>query len=278
MALDDVLTQRRWDLQDGLWLLMGVYISRPEEVGKLYERAAQVTQNAIDKYALGTCEPLEKARSLIDIRSALRNYRDTRYHSIKSNNKELKWPELEVDHHVPFEESGFAKSELYLISMKVANLYKQFEKTAELRYCELPYISSGDSSYSLSPISLWNRDYLIEWSIEHANLDLTSLLGKIQLATAREAGVNYTVTKVTQNKAGYFKELERWLLTYPKSPKAKQFIEYLENDTAAKKRAHIIDFFEIRGTGFVWQDGSGTARKATLKTISNVINNRIERN
>jgi hypothetical protein len=34
---------------------------------------------------------------------------------------------------------------------------------------------------------------LIEWGIEHANLDLTSLLGKIQLATAREAGVNYTV-------------------------------------------------------------------------------------
>ena len=278
MALDDVLTQRRWDLQDGLWLLMGVYISRPEEVGKLYERAAQVAQNAIDKYALGTCEPLEKARSLIDIRSALQGYRDTRYFSIESNNEELEWPKLEADYHVPFEDTDFAKSELYLISMKVANLYKQFEKTAELRYCELPYISSGDSSYSLSPISLWNRDYLIEWSIEHANLDLTSLLGKIQLATAREAGVNYTVTKATQNKAGYFKELERWLLTYPKSPKAKQFIEYLENDTAAKKRAHIIDFFEIRGTGFVWQDGSGTARKATLKTISNVINNRIERN
>jgi hypothetical protein len=278
MSLDDVLTQRRWDLQDGLWLLMGVHISRPEEVGKLYERAAQVAQNAIDKYALGTCEPLEKARSLIDIRSALQGYRDTRYFSIESNNEELEWPELEADYHVPFEDTDFAKSELYLISMKVANLYKQFEKTAELRYCELPYISSGDSSYSLSPISLWNRDYLIEWSIEHANLDLTSLLGKIQLATAREAGVNYTVTKVTQNKAGYFKELERWLLTYPKSPKAKQFIEYLENDTAAKKRAHIIDFFEIRGTGFVWQDGSGTARKATLKTISNVINNRIERN
>jgi len=278
MALDDVLTQRRWDLQDGLWLLMGVYISRPEEVGKLYERAAQVTQNAMDKYALGTCEPLEKARSLIDIRSALQGYRDTRYFSIESNNEELEWPELEADYHVPFEDTDFAKSELYLISMKVANLYKQFEKTAELRYCELPYISSGDSSYSLSPISLWNRDYLIEWSIEHANLDLTSLLGKIQLATAREAGVNYTVTKATQNKAGYFKELERWLLTYPKSPKAKQFIEYLENDTAAKKRAHIIDFFEIRGTGFVWQDGSGTPQKATLKTISNVINNRIERN
>ena len=278
MSLDDVLTQRRWDLQDGLWLLMGVHISRPEEVGKLYERAAQVAQNAIDKYALGTCEPLEKARSLIDIRSALQGYRDTRYFSIESNNEELEWPKLEADYHVPFEDTDFAKSELYLISMKVANLYKQFEKTAELRYCELPYISSGDSSYSLSPISLWNRDYLIEWSIEHANLDLTSLLGKIQLATAREAGVNYTVTKVTQNKAGYFKELERWLLTYPKSPKAKQFIEYLENDTAAKKRAHIIDFFEIRGTGFVWQDGSGTARKATLKTISNVINNRIERN
>ena len=278
MSLDDVLTQRRWDLQDGLWLLMGVHISRPEEVGKLYERAAQVAQNAIDKYALGTCEPLEKARSLIDIRSALQGYRDTRYFSIESNNEELEWPELEADYHVPFEDTDFAKSELYLISMKVANLYKQFEKTAELRYCELPYISSGDSSYSLSPISLWNRDYLIEWSIEHANLDLTSLLGKIQLATAREAGVNYTVTKATQNKAGYFKELERWLLTYPKSPKAKQFIEYLENDTAAKKRAHIIDFFEIRGTGFVWQDGSGTARKATLKTISNVINNRIERN
>ena len=278
MSLDDVLTQRRWDLQDGLWLLMGVHISRPEEVGKLYERAAQVTQNAIDKYALGTCEPLEKARSLIDIRSALQGYRDTRYFSIESNNEELEWPELEADYHVPFEDTDFAKSELYLISMKVAKLYKQFEKTAELRYCELPYISSGDSSYSLSPISLWNRDYLIEWSIEHANLDLTSLLGKIQLATAREAGVNYTVTKATQNKAGYFKELERWLLTYPKSPKAKQFIEYLENDTAAKKRAHIIDFFEIRGTGFVWQDGSGTARKATLKTISNVINNRIERN
>ena len=278
MSLDDVLTQRRWDLQDGLWLLMGVHISRPEEVGKLYERAAQVAQNAIDKYALGTCEPLEKARSPIDIRSALQGYRDTRYFSIESNNEELEWPELEADYHVPFEDTDFAKSELYLISMKVANLYKQFEKTAELRYCELPYISSGDSSYSLSPISLWNRDYLIEWSIEHANLDLTSLLGKIQLATAREAGVNYTVTKATQNKAGYFKELERWLLTYPKSPKAKQFIEYLENDTAAKKRAHIIDFFEIRGTGFVWQDGSGTARKATLKTISNVINNRIERN
>jgi hypothetical protein len=278
MSLDDVLTQRRWDLQDGLWLLMGVHISRPEEVGKLYERAAQVAQNAIDKYALGTCEPLEKARSLIDIRSALQGYRDTRYFSIESNNEELEWPKLEADYHVPFEDTDFAKSELYLISMKVANLYKQFEKTAELRYCELPYISSGDSSYSLSPISLWNRDYLIEWSIEHANLDLTSLLGKIQLATAREAGVNYTVTKATQNKAGYFKELERWLLTYPKSPKAKQFIEYLENDTAAKKRAHIIDFFEIRGTGFVWQDGSGTARKATLKTISNVINNRIERN
>jgi len=257
---------------------MGVHISRPEEVGKLYERAAQVAQNAIDKYALGTCEPLEKARSLIDIRSALQGYRDTRYFSIESNNEELEWPKLEADYHVPFEDTDFAKSELYLISMKVANLYKQFEKTAELRYCELPYISSGDSSYSLSPISLWNRDYLIEWSIEHANLDLTSLLGKIQLATAREAGVNYTVTKATQNKAGYFKELERWLLTYPKSPKAKQFIEYLENDTAAKKRAHIIDFFEIRGTGFVWQDGSGTARKATLKTISNVINNRIERN
>jgi len=278
MSLDDVLTQRRWDLQDGLWLLMGVHISRPEEVGKLYERAAQITQNAIDKYALGTCEPLEKARSLIDIRSALQGYRDTRYFSIESNNEELEWPELEADYHVPFEDTDFAKSELYLISMKVANLYKQFEKTAELRYCELPYISSGDSSYSLSPISLWNRDYLIEWSIEHANLDLTSLLGKIQLATAREAGVNYTVTKATQNKAGYFKELERWLLTYPKSPKAKQFIEYLENDTAAKKRAHIIDFFEIRGTGFVWQDGSGTPQKATLKTISNVINNRIERN
>ena len=278
MALDDVLTQRRWDLQDGLWLLMGVHISRPEEVGKLYERAAQITQNAIDKYALGTCEPLEKARSLIDIRSALQGYRDTRYFSIESNNEELEWPELEADYHVPFEDTDFAKSELYLISMKVANLYKQFEKTAELRYCELPYISSGDSSYSLSPISHWNRDYLIEWSIEHANLDLTSLLGKIQLATAREAGVNYTVTKATQNKAGYFKELERWLLTYPKSPKAKQFIEYLENDTAAKKRAHIIDFFEIRGTGFVWQDGSGTPQKATLKTISNVINNRIERN
>ena len=278
MSLDDVLTQRRWDLQDGLWLLMGVHISRPEEVGKLYERAAQVTQNAIDRYALGTCEPLEKARSLIDIRSALQGYRDTRYFSIESNNEELEWPELEADYHVPFEDTDFAKSELYLISMKVANLYKQFEKTAELRYCELPYISSGDSSYSLSPISHWNRDYLIEWSIEHANLDLTSLLGKIQLATAREAGVNYTVTKATQNKAGYFKELERWLLTYPKSPKAKQFIEYLENDTAAKKRAHIIDFFEIRGTGFVWQDGSGTPQKATLKTISNVINNRIERN
>ena len=278
MSLDDVLTQRRWDLQDGLWLLMGVHISRPEEVGKLYERAAQVTQNAIDRYALGTCEPLEKARSLIDIRSALQGYRDTRYFSIESNNEELEWPELEAYYHVPFEDTDFAKSELYLISMKVANLYKQFEKTAELRYCELPYISSGDSSYSLSPISLWNRDYLIEWSIEHANLDLTSLLGKIQLATAREAGVNYTVTKATQNKAGYFKELERWLLTYPKSPKAKQFIEYLENDTAAKKRAHTIDFFEIRGTGFVWQDGSGTPQKATLKTISNVINNRIERN
>ena len=278
MALDDVLTQRRWDLQDGLWLLMGVYISRPEEVGKLYERAAQVTQNAMDKYALGTCEPLEKARSLIDIRSALQGYRDTRYFSIESNNEELEWPELEADYHVPFEDTDFAKSELYLISMKVANLYKQFEKTAELRYCELPYISSGDSSYSLSPISHWNRDYLIEWSIEHANLDLTSLLGKIQLATAREAGVNYTVTKATQNKAGYFKELERWLLTYPKSPKAKQFIEYLENDTAAKERAHIIDFFKIRGTGFVWQDGSGTPKKATLKTISNVISNRIERN
>ena len=138
MSLDDVLTQRRWDLQDGLWLLMGVHISRPEEVGKLYERAAQVAQNAIDKYALGTCEPLEKARSLIDIRSALRGYRDTRYLSIKSNNKELEWPELEVDYHVPFEGTDFAKSELYLISMKVAKLYKQFEKTAELAYCELP--------------------------------------------------------------------------------------------------------------------------------------------
>ena len=138
MALDDVLTQRRWDLQDGLWLLMGVHISRPEKVGKLYERAAQATQNAIDKYALGICEPLAKARSLIDIRSALRGYRDTRYLSIKSNNKELEWPELEVDYHVPFEGTDFAKSELYLISMKVAKLYKQFEKTAELAYCELP--------------------------------------------------------------------------------------------------------------------------------------------
>jgi hypothetical protein len=117
---------------------MGVHISRPEKVGKLYERAAQATQNAIDKYALGICEPLAKARSLIDIRSALRGYRDTRYLSIKSNNKELEWPELEVDYHVPFEGTDFAKSELYLISMKVAKLYKQFEKTAELAYCELP--------------------------------------------------------------------------------------------------------------------------------------------
>ncbi|MDA1291401.1 MAG: hypothetical protein O3C37_11125 [Proteobacteria bacterium] len=278
MSLDDVLTQRRWDLQDGLWLLMGIYISRIEEVGKLYERAAQVSQDAIDKYALSSCGPLEKAQSLIDIRSALQGYRDTRYFPIRSNDEELEWPEFEVDYHAPFENTDFAKSELYLISVQVEKLYEQFKKTAEPEYCELPYTGSGDITYPFSPISLWNRDYLIEWGIEHANLDLTSLLGKIQLATAREAGVNYTVTKATHNKAGYFKELERWLLTYPKSPMAKQFIEYLENDTAAKERAHIIDFFKIRGTGFVWQDGSGTAQRATLKTISNVISNRIERN
>jgi hypothetical protein len=191
MALDDVLTQRRWDLQDGLWLLMGVYISRPEEVGKLYERAAQVTQNAIDKYALGTCEPLEKARSLIDIRSALRNYRDTRYHSIKSNNKELKWPELEVDHHVPFEESGFAKSELYLISMKVAKLYKQFEKTAELEYCELPYVSSKGNLYKTSPLSQWNSDYLIKWGAKVANIDLGWLETEINRAENSAAAIEF---------------------------------------------------------------------------------------
>jgi hypothetical protein len=234
MALDDVLTQRRWDLQDGLWLLMGVHISRPEEVGKFYERAAQVTQNAIDKYALGTCEPLEKARSLIDIRSALRGYRDTRYLSIKSNNDELEWPELEVDYHVPFEGTDFAKSELYLISMKVAKLYKQFEKTAELEYCELPYVSSKGNLYKTSPVSQWNTDYLIEWGIEHEHLDLAWLEAKIQHANAKMAGVDYKVMRATHNKAGYFEELEHWLLTYPKSPKAKQFIEYLESNSEAK--------------------------------------------
>ena len=191
MALDDVLTQRRWDLQDGLWLLMGVYISRPEEVGKLYERAAQVTQNAIDKYALGTCEPLEKTRSLIDIRSTLRNYRDTRYQSIKSNNKELKWPELEVDYHVPFEESDFAKSELYLISMKVAKLYKQFEKTAELEYCELPYVSSKGNLYKTSPLSQWNLDYLIKWGAKVANIDLGWLETEINRAENRPAAIEF---------------------------------------------------------------------------------------
>ena len=191
MSLDDVLTQRRWDLQDGLWLLMGVYISRPEEVGKLYERAAQVTQNAIDKYALGTCEPLEKARSLIDIRSALRNYRDTRYHSIKSNNKELKWPELEVDYHEPFEESDFAKSELYLISMKVAKLYKQFEKTAELEYCELPYVSSKGNLYKTSPLSQWNSDYLIKWGAKVANIDLGWLETEINRAENSAAAIEF---------------------------------------------------------------------------------------
>jgi len=191
MALDDVLTQRRWDLQDGLWLLMGVYISRPEEVGKLYERAAQVTQNAIDKYALGTCEPLEKARSLIDIRSALRNYRDTRYYSIKSNNKELKWPELEVDYHVPFEESDFAKSELYLISMKVAKLYKQFEKTAELEYCELPYVSNKGNLYKTSPLSQWNSDYLIKWGAKVANIDLGWLETEINRAENSAAAIEF---------------------------------------------------------------------------------------
>ena len=191
MALDDVLTQRRWDLQDGLWPLMGVHISRPEKVGKLYERAAQATQNAIDKYALGICEPLAKARSLIDIRSALRGYRDTRYLSIKSNNKELEWPELEVDYHVPFEGTDFAKSELYLISMKVAKLYKQFEKKAELEYCELPYVSSKGNLYKTSPLSQWNSDYLIKWGAKVANIDLGWLETEINRAENSAAAIEF---------------------------------------------------------------------------------------
>ncbi len=277
MALDDLLTQRRWTLQDGLWLLMGIYIERADEIDALYARAPQASQDAIDIYALGVSEPLDKTRSLIDIRGALQGYRDSRYFAIKQNNRELEWPELEADYHVPFEETDFAKSELRLISMTVAKLYKRFEKTAELQYCELPYVSSEGNSYQTSPVSQWNTDYLIEWGIEHANLDLAWLEAKIQHANAKMAGVDYTVIQATHNKAGYFEELEHWLLTYPKSPKAKQFIEYLESNSEAKDRACIMDFFAIKGTGFIWQDGSGNTQKATRKTISNVISKRLQK-
>jgi len=277
MALDDVLTQRRWDLQDGLWLLMGIYIERADKIDTLYERKPQVYQDAIDKYALGISEPLQKSRCLIDIRSALQGYRDSRYFAVKEISRELEWLGLEADYHVPFENTDFAKSELYLISMKVADLYKQFEKTAELEYCELPYVSNKGNLYKTSPVSQWSTDYLIEWGIEHENLDLAWLEAKIQHANAKMAGVDYKVMRATHNKAGYFEELEHWLLTYPKSPKAKQFIEYLESNSEAKDRACIMDFFDIKGTGFIWQDGSGNTQKATRKTISNVISKRLQK-
>ncbi len=278
MALDDLLTQRRWTLQDGLWLLMGIYIERADEIDALYARAPQASQDAIDIYALGVSEPLDKTRSLIDIRGALQGYRDSRYFAIKQNNRELEWPELEADYHVPFEETDFAKSELRLISMTVAKLYKRFEKTAELQYCELPYVSSEGNSYQTSPVSQWNTDYLIEWGIKGAKLDLAWLAKKIQHAKARKSGVDYTVIEATHNKAGYFEELERWLLTYPKSPTAQPFVRYLENNPDAKERACVIEFLPVKGTGFLWQSGGGRNEKAILKTIGNVINKRIKKN
>lgn len=189
MQLINELTQRRWGLQEGLWLLMGIYISRTEEVGKLYERAAQVSQDAIDKYALGSCGPLDKARSLIDIRSVLQGYRDTRYFAIRSNNQELEWPEFEVDYLTPFENTDFAKSELYLISLQVEKLYRLFEKTAELEYCELPYVSSKGNLYKTSPFSQWNSEYLIKWGSKMANIELSWLESEINQAKNSAAAI-----------------------------------------------------------------------------------------
>jgi hypothetical protein len=187
MSLKDVLTQRRWKLQDSLWLLSGIFVERPKGED-LYSRAPQVNQEAIDNYALGVFEPLDKARSFIDIRSALQGYTDSTFLDLKKNIN-IVWPEFDVDYNVKFLETHFAKSELFLISQEVEELGKRFETTADQKYCEIPYQTDEGLSIQFSPESQWNKEYMIEWASSERNLNLSWLTDKISEAKNSAVGV-----------------------------------------------------------------------------------------
>jgi hypothetical protein len=271
MSLKDVLTQRRWKLQDGLWLLSGIFVERPK--GKdLYSRAPQVNQEAIDNYALGAFEPLDKARSFIDIRSALQGYTDSTFLDLKKNIK-IVWPEFDVDYNVKFLETHFAKSELFLISQEVEELGKRFETTADQKYCEIPYQTDEGLSIQFSPESQWNKEYMIEWASLERNLNLVWLIDQIseaknsavEIDSRSPAAKQFDVKKLTNN----IEEFHMWVYNKlvslsnqgePK-PTMAEMCEHIKKDCTAwtKTRGELIYYLGDE------EDGETTWTKQGLK-------------
>lgn len=212
MPLIDFLTQRRWKLLDGLWLLNGIYIKTTIEMDTPYNRYPQELKNKIDDFELNGPDGEDKDSILMRAKRSLEDYENTKYIRI-ADNKELKWLNIDDELDLPFHETEFSKSELHLISLKVAQLDKRFETTADLKYCELPYQDEGNT-YHFSPLSQWNKEYLIEWASQEMKLNIAWLTDKIAKASSSiETDSNspvekqFDVKKLTNN----IEEFHMWV-------------------------------------------------------------------